>query len=227
MIQPGVGRRLLGGAAFKESNTMRRAIFVVCLLLLPALPGAAMAQTRRFELTPTVGYRFKGEFTADSDLFNRNLDVRVDDTATYGLIFDVPLTENWQLELLANRQNSSFIVDEGLFTPERNLGDVTIDYFNAGFLFQWGPGQVNGFVSGGVGLARIDPDFPEVEAENRFSGNLGGGVKILFGPNVGLRLEGRGYWVDLDTGLHGRYDRFDSDEGLYQGEASAGLIIAF
>jgi opacity protein-like surface antigen len=204
---------------------MRRAIFVLCLLLLPA--AAASAQTRRFELTPTVGYRFKGEFQANNDLFNRNLDVSIDEGATFGVIFDVPLTENWQLEFLANRQDSSFIVDEGLFTPEQNLGDVTIDYFSAGFLFQWGPGQVNGFVSGGVGLARIDPDFPEVAAENRFSGNLGGGVKILFAPNVGLRLEGRGYWVDLDTGFEGRYDRFDSDEGLYQGEASAGLIISF
>jgi opacity protein-like surface antigen len=203
---------------------MRRAIVVLCLLLIPA---AAMAQTRRFELTPMVGYRFNGEFQADSDIFNRNLDVRIDEGAVFGVIFDVPLTENWQLELLANRQNSSFIVDEGLFTPEQDLGDVTVDYFNAGFLYQWGPGQVNAFVSGGIGLARIDPDFPEVEAENRFSGNLGGGVKILFAPNIGLRLEGRGYWVDLDTGFEGRYDRFDSDEGLYQGEASAGLIIAF
>ncbi len=204
---------------------MRRAMFVLCLLLLPA--ATAMAQSRRFELTPMVGYRFKGEFTANSDLFNHNLDVRIDDSETYGVVFDVPLTENWQLEILANRQNSSFIVDEGLFAPERNLGDVTIDYINAGFLFQWGPGQVVGFVSGGAGLARVDPDFPEVAAENRFSGNLGGGVKILFSPNVGLRLEGRGYWVDLNTGFEGRYDRFNSDEGLYQGEASAGLIIAF
>lgn len=203
---------------------MRRAIVVLCLLLIPA---AAMAQTRRFELTPMVGYRFNGEFSADSDIFNRNLDVRIDEGATFGVIFDVPLTENWQLELLANRQNSSFIVDEGLFTPEQDLGDVTVDYFNAGFLYQWGPGQVNAFVSGGIGLARIDPDFPEVEAENRFSGNIGGGVKILFAPNIGIRLEGRGYWVDLNTGFEGRYDRFDSDEGLYQGEASAGLIIAF
>jgi hypothetical protein len=203
---------------------MRKTIFLLSLLLLPAV---SQAQTRRFELTPTVGYRFKGDFTADSDLFNRNLDASVDEGATFGAFFDVPLTENWQLEILANRQNTSFIVDEGLFTPETNLGDVTIDYIHAGFLFQWGPGQVNGFVSGGIGLARVDPDFPEVEAENRFSGNLGGGVKILFAPNIGLRLEGRGYWVDLDTGFRGRYDRFDSDEGLYQGEASAGLIIAF
>lgn len=203
---------------------MRKAIFLLSLLLLPAL---AQAQARRFELTPTVGYRFKGDFTADSDLFNRNLDVSVDEGATFGAFFDIPLNESWQIEILANRQNSAFIVDEGLFTPEQDLGDVTIDYVHAGLLVQWGPGQVSGFVSGGVGLARVDPDFPEVASENRFSGNLGGGVKILFAPNIGLRLEGRGYWVDLDTGFRGRYDRFDSDEGLYQGEASAGLIIAF
>lgn len=203
---------------------MRKAIFLLSLLLLPVV---AEAQTRRFELTPMVGYRFKGDFTADSDLFNRNLDASVDESATFGAFFNVPFTENLQLEILANRQNSSFIVDEGLFTPEQELGDVTIDYVHAGLLYQWGPGQVNGFVSGGIGLARVAPDFPEVEAENRFSGNLGGGVKILFSPNIGLRLEGRGYWVDLDTGFRGRYDRFDSDEGLYQGEGSVGLIIAF
>ena len=202
---------------------MRKAIFLLSLLLLPAV---AQAQTRRFELTPTVGYRFKGDFQASS-LFSQNLDVSIDEGATFGVIFDAPLTENWQLEFLANRQNSSFIVNEGLFTPESNLGDVTIDYFNAGLLFQWGPGQVVGFVSGGLGLARIDPDFSEVSSETRFSGNFGGGVKILFGPNVGVRLEGRGYWVDLDTGSGGHYDHFDYNEGLYQGEASAGLIIAF
>ena len=202
---------------------MRKALFL-CLLLLPA---AALAQTRRFELTPMAGYRFDGTFEADSDFLNRNLDIRIDEGPTFGFLFDVPLTENWQLEFLANRQNSSFIVDEGLFTPERDLGDVTIDYFHAGFLYQWGPGQVNAFVAGTLGLSRIDPDFPEVEAENRFSGSLAGGVKIFFAPNVGLRVEGRGYWADLETGFEGRGDRFESDEGLYQGEVGAGIIIAF
>jgi hypothetical protein len=202
---------------------MRKALLPVLLLLLPA---AALAQSHRFEVTPTAGYRFDGELNVDGDFLDER-DVRIDEGGVFGVIFDVPLSPNWQLELLANRQNSEFIVDAGLFTPERRLGDVTVDYFNAGFLFQWGPGQVNGFVSGGIGLARIDPDFPEVEAENRFSGNFGGGVKIFFAENVGLRVEGRGYWVDLDTELRDRDHRFNSDEGLYQGEASAGLIFSW
>jgi hypothetical protein len=202
---------------------MRKALILAVLLLIPA---AAVAQDHRFEITPYAGFRFDGEFNVDGD-FLEERGVRVDEGASFGVIFDVPLNPNWQIEFIANRQNSEFIVDAGLFTPEQSLGDVTVDIVNAGILYQWGPGQVQGFFSGGLGIARIEPDRQGVEAESRFSGNIGGGVKIFFAENVGLRVEGRGYWVDLESGFEGRYDRFDSDEGMYQGEVSAGLIIAF
>ncbi|HWM93543.1 MAG TPA: outer membrane beta-barrel protein [Thermoanaerobaculia bacterium] len=202
---------------------MRKAIILAALLLIPA---SAFAQTHRFEITPMVGYRFDGEFNVDGD-FLEERDVRVDEGGMFGVILDIPLNPNWQLEFIANRQNSQFIVDAGLFTPEQELGDVTVDLVNAGFLYQWGPGQVNGFVSGGLGIARIEPDRADVEAESRFSGNLGGGVKVFFAENVGLRFEGRGYWVDLETGFDDRNDRFRSDEGLFQGEASIGLILSW
>jgi hypothetical protein len=207
---------------------MRRTFLLPALLiLLPVLPQAASAQTG-FELTPTVGYRFKGDFNANSNFpTNKNLAVQIDESAIYGLTFDIPLGPSWRLELLANRQNSSFTVDEGLFDPKVNLGDLTVDYYQIGFLYQWGLGQVNPYIAGAAGIARLAPDFPEVQAEDRFSGSLAGGAKIYFAPNVGLRLEGRGYWTDLKTGFEGRYSRFDSNEGLYQFEGSAGLIIAF
>jgi hypothetical protein len=210
---------------------MRRTFLLPALLisvLLPMIPTAAAAQTG-FELTPTAGYRFKGDFNANSNFptGNNHLDVQIDQGGIYGLTFDIPIGPSWRLELLANRQNTSFTVDEGLFDPEVNLGDVTIDYYQIGFLYQWGLGQVNPYIAGAAGIARLDPDFPEVQAEDRFSGSLAGGAKIYFSRNIGLRLEGRGYWTDLKTGFEGRYDRFDSDQGLYQVEGSAGLIIAF
>ena len=203
---------------------MRKSLILVGLLLIPA---AALAQSHRFELTPYAGWRFDGEFNVDSDFLDER-DVRVDEGSSFGVIFDVPLNPNWQLEFIANRQNSEFIVDAGLFTPEQSLGDVTVDLVNAGILYQWGPGQVQGFLSGGLGVARIEPDRDDVEAESRFSGNLGGGVKIFFAENVGLRFEGRGYWVDLETDFEDDHrDRFESDEGLWQGEASVGLILSW
>ena len=205
---------------------MRKALILAGLLLIPA---AALAQTHRFELTPTAGWRFDGEFNVDGDFLDER-DLRVDEGGSFGVILDVPLNPNWQLEFLANRQNSEFIVDAGLFTPERELGDVTVDIVTAGVSYQWGPGQVQGFFSGGLGIGRINPDNPGLEAESRFAGNLGGGVKIFFAENIGLRFEGRGYWVDLETDFEdrgNRRDRFESDEGLWQGEASVGLIISW
>ncbi len=201
---------------------MRKALFVVLLLL----PAAAAAQYPRFEITPTVGYRFNGDFdVTGDDLFDQNAEI--EESSVFGVTVDIPLNENWQLELLANRQQSTFILDEGLFEPEVELGDVELSYFHVGLLYQWGLGQVNPYVTFSGGLARIDPDFSELEPENRFSASLAGGVKFFFSPNVGLRLEGRGYWTNLDTDFDERFDEYDESDALYQGEVSAGLILAW
>lgn len=206
---------------------MRRALFLFALtLLLP--PVAGFAQPGRFELTPMAGYRLDGDFDAHSrHAFDPALNVQVDESAVYGVTFDIPLNENWQIELLANRQRTSFEVDEGLLAPAATLGDVDITFLHAGILLQWGLGQVNPFLTASGGIAHIDPKFNELDADNRFSASLGGGVKIFFSENIGLRLEGRGYWTDLDTGFRNRYDRYDSGEGMTQAEGSVGLIIAF
>jgi hypothetical protein len=206
---------------------MRRALLTLALVLVPALGSA---QPGRFELTPLAGYRLGGEFDAsDEDFFaDDDLEAEIEEGEIFGVIFGIPLTPGWRLELLANRQESSFIIDEGLLSPTIELGDVTLSMYHAGFAFEWGLGQVNPFLVGTLGLARIEPDFPELNAENRFSASLGGGAKIFFSPNVGLRLEGRGYWTDLGTDWEDRYDRYDSGgDGLFQAEASAGLIFAF
>jgi hypothetical protein len=204
---------------------MRRVLFALALGLIPAV---ALAQPVRFEITPFGGYRLKGDFDArSSNTFDPRLNVKIDDSAVFGATLDIPLNRNWQLEILANRQRSSFIVDQGLFEPTNTLGDVDLTMVHAGFLLQWGEGQVNPFITASAGVTHIDPKFHELSSDNRFSASLGGGAKIFFNPNIGLRLEARGFWTDLDTGFRDRYDRYDNRQGLYQGEGSVGLIIAF
>jgi hypothetical protein len=214
---------------------MRKALFALTFLIA-AVPAAAQpryhtSRSGQFEITPLAGFRLAGEFNAGNDRFDDGFlsaDAEIEEGEFYGAILGIPLTSNWKLELLANRQDSTFIIDEGLFGPVVELGDLTLSYYHAGLAYEWGLGQVRPFITGSLGLARFDPDFPELNAENRFSGSLGGGVKIFFSEAVGLRLEGRGYWTDLGfDDDDDRFDRYDSDEGLYQGEASAGLIIAF
>lgn len=203
---------------------MRRAFFVLAFLL----PAAVFAQPGRFELTPFAGYRLNGDFNAQSsDVFDPDLNVEVEESGIYGVLLDIPVSPNWQIEILANRQKSAFIIDRGLLEPSRELGDVDLTIVHGGVLLQWGEGQVNPFVTASAGLTRIDPKFRELDADNRFSASFGGGAKVFFSENIGLRLEARGFWTDLDTGFRERYERYDSGDGLFQGEASAGLIIAF
>ncbi|HVR98082.1 MAG TPA: hypothetical protein VMW27_15800 [Thermoanaerobaculia bacterium] len=204
-------------------------IFLAFLLLTPTV---LIAQgPPRFELTPAVGYRLDSDFETSGDLFD--VDVQIEESASFGATFDIPLgATGWKFELLANRQESSFIVDRGLFDPEDELGDVILDTYHAGILFQWGLGQVEPFFVFSGGLTRIDPQFEGASAENRLSGSLGGGVKIFFADNVGLRLEGRGYWVDLgDSEFDDHHHDYDDDyyyeDALLQAEGSVGLIIAF
>ena len=217
---------------------MRRPAFVFVSLLAawPALATAQNYQTypgyarERFEITPTIGYRMGGELSAsDNELFE--VDVEVDESEVYGLKVAIPIgVPGVQLELLAMQQESSFNSDGGLFSPDIELADIDISYYHVGLIWDWGPGQVNPFVAVAAGLARIDPDLPQVDAENRFSGSLAGGVKIFFAPNVGVRLEGRGYWTVIDDEYgddRGCCYHYSYNEDFYQLEATAGLIVAF
>lgn len=203
---------------------MRKTLFILLLLV----PAGLLAQGsgQRFELTPFVGYRLNTDFEAVSgDFFDA--DVEIEESATYGVILDIPLGESgWKLELLANRQESTLIVDEGLLEPTLELGDIDLGIYHAGLLYQWNAGgQVEPFIVFSGGITRLEPDFAGVSAENRVSGSFGGGVKVFFTDNVGLRFEGRGYWTDIDDAEVS--DRWDAEDALFQSEASAGLIVAF
>lgn len=209
---------------------MTRSAHILSFAVLSlAVAGAAQAQNQ-FQITPTGGYRTSGQLTATDRDFLNDSDVEVDKSSVFGVIVDIPLGQSgFGIELLANRQQSAFSIDGGLFEPTEELGDVELTYVHGGVFYEWGGGQVVPFISATAGVTRIDPKFDELEAEDRASASLGGGVKIFFSRNIGLRLEGRGYWTDLDTRFRDDDRRRNSevDEALYQGEASAGLIFAF
>lgn len=208
-----------------------RTVLRVSVLLSLLLPAVAAAQGAVFEITPLAGYRFSGQVSAYDDFDDEfvDTDLELEEGEYFGVLFDIPLSPNWKLELLANRQETTFIVDEGLFDPILEIGDVTISHYHVGMLYEWGLGQVRPFFVGSLGIAQIEPDSPRVDAEDRFAGSLGGGVKLFLNRHVGFRLEGRWYWTDFDAGFEDDFghDHHEVNEALYQGEASAGLIFAF
>lgn len=201
---------------------MRKAWLALCLVA----PAALAAQPMSFEISPYAGYRLNGSIT---DRHGDTQDLEIKESSVYGLRFDIPITPQLQLELLGNRQKSAFQLDQGVLEPSERLGDVALDTFHAGLLYQWGGGQVNPYVVVSGGITRLKPEFSALDSESRWSGSLGGGVKVFVNRNVGFRFEARGYWIDLKADFDNQDCRRcrDSNEALYLGEANAGLILAF
>ncbi|HSM51995.1 MAG TPA: hypothetical protein VLA75_11400 [Thermoanaerobaculia bacterium] len=214
---------------------MRPRIFVPLVLALAAATaafGQYPATGHRFELTPTVSFRFGGELDG-RDLAFGSADLEAEDSVAYGITFDIPLSRFMQLELLAHRQSTDLGFDEGLFGPDYSFAKIDVSYYHVGLLFQGHSGRVSPFfvISGGLGV--LDPKVPGASSESRASLSLGGGVKVFFdaAERVGLRLEGRGFWTDIgdDYGWDCDYwgDRCYYDNDFSQGQVSLGLILAW
>src|SRR5947207_14769589 len=120
---------------------MRKLLLVFALLLIPC---SMVAQDWRrcygnrpyadnfFELSPYVGYRYGGTIYANqTQLFNH--DVAVDSAPNFGANFAIPVNNGWKIEFLVDRQNTQFSGGGGgLFSPNNNLGDFDITYFQGG-----------------------------------------------------------------------------------------------
>jgi len=203
-----------------------KVLFVLALLLAPALASAADSVGYRFELTPRVGYNWGGTLKSSETQFNANLDAR--NSASYGVSFDIPLSSFLQLELLASRQKTELDYQRGLFVPNVSIADFDVSYYHVGLLWQGHRGQVVPFFVASIGGTELAPRVPGATSDNRFSASLGGGVKVFFDQHIGLRFEGRGFWTAMSKG----HDRYYSRDYTYsndfsQGQASVGLIFAF
>ena len=180
-----------------------------------------------FELTPFGGYRWGGTLYADQTVFREDLSVASD--SDYGLNVGIPIGYTpLKFELMVNRQKTGLQFGDNLFEQNDRIADFDITYYHAGLQIpfaEW-DGPVP-FVVLSAGVANLKPYMEGVQSDNRFSGSAGIGVKVPINRNVGIRLEGRGYYTSLgnDDGCRSCYDDYGRD--LYQGEANIGLVISF
>ena len=184
----------------------------------------------RFELTPFGGYRWGGTIWADrSTLFDQDVDVA--SNGEYGINLGIPVgISRMKFELMINRQETALQVAGGLFTPNDRLADMDITYYHAGLQVPLGDYAYSAtpFIVLSAGIANLNPKIDGVSADNRFSASAGLGVKVPINRNMGLRVEGRGYFTSLggnDDRCSRCYDDYNHD--LYQGEANVGLVISF
>ncbi len=194
-------------------------------------PGILLAQEASVEITPFIGYRWGGELT-ENYWFEEDLDLEAENS--FGLLVDIPLTNHFQLELLADHQSTEML-DVTYFSPR--MIDVDITYYQVGVLWHWNVRRFRAFVASGLGFAEIDPHLMGATREEKFSGSIATGIKTQISKHIGLRLEARGFWANTGDG----WDWEDCEEGdcwdeewdwdgtddLFQGQVSVGLIVSF
>jgi hypothetical protein len=218
---------------------MRKSLFALLLLLLPA--STLLAQDwrgRRYEpvrdnsvdLTAFVGYRYGGTIYADqSNLFNQNVDLQ--SSVNFGVNLGVPVNPyGLKVELLVSRQNTNFTNGGGLFSPNTNLGDINVTYYQAGVLFPFSQSRsATPYISLTGGVANLDPNISGVSASNRFAGSAAIGVKVPLQRNLAIRVEERGYYTALSNynNNHCRNCYYGYNHDLYQGETNVGLDFRF
>jgi hypothetical protein len=201
--------------------------------LLVIVPAAARAQT--VEITPVIGYRVGGSFsaTAGADPAAPAVDYDVDDAGSFGVHLALRVARDGEVELLYSRQDTRLATD-GLFTGEP-LFDLALETWQAGgnYLFAEEDARVRPYIGAGLGVTRLLPRPAPLQDETRFSASFAGGVKVRLARHLGLRVEARGFFTVLEGD---RRTFCASGEGclvhasgsdISQAEVRAGLALRF
>jgi opacity protein-like surface antigen len=200
------------------------------IILLGSCLGAlaiAKPAVAGVEVTPFAGLRFGGAFEDT----NTGTEISLNDSGSYGLVLDVDIAPDQQIEIYLSRQSTTLSAN-GTFTGNP-LFDLTVEYYHFGglYLIDVQNDRVRPFVSGGLGLTRMNPQGDGLSTETRFSLSIGGGVKFFLTDRVGLRLDGRGIFTALDSSgamfCSGGCAISVQSSGFIQGELGAGLVLRF
>jgi opacity protein-like surface antigen len=194
-----------------------RAVAITTLLLA----GAVSAHAQSVQLTGFAGWDFGGSVRDTAFDQSRSFEASL----AYGGAVSFPISQGWRFEVLYSRQPTR--VAGGSVAPL----DLTIERYLGGFQEEKGEGNVRWFGTVWFGATRFVPGGG-FDPATKFGAGVGLGVKTFFSKNVGLRLETRGYWtlVSGEGGVacvNGSCLFAFSGSGLWQGDVSGGLILAF
>jgi opacity protein-like surface antigen len=213
---------------------------VALLLVVVASAGAqdyfgTQAHVHAVEITPFGGTRFGGTIDLNSGPFSQ-LDIR--SSWDYGASLDVGLIPHLQAEFMWDHQPT--VLDGVSFSTgaKTRVSQANLDFYHWGILvpFLRPDAKIQPYVAGGLGFTHFNAHNSAGQVlpfDNRFSFNVGGGVKYFVVRNFGLRLDVR-YSPTHTTSSVGIFcDPFfgcfaaEVPNYAHQGEANIGLIFRF
>ena len=210
---------------------MRAALAAFTLvLLLPTVPSARADV--RAEITPFVGYRMSGSFDVESADGSGTESVDVEDSSAWGIDVGIYATPDAFYEFLYSTQTTNLDSRD----PAIAGVDVTTEYYQFGGTAFFPADQWPvPYLSLTIGATRYSAD-QGYGSDTKFSGSLGGGLRLPFNDNVAATLGVRGYLtlIESDTSI---FCKSDSEGGgclvrssgstFFQAEALLGLTVRF
>lgn len=162
-----------------------RKMILLAFLVMRMVSGA-YAQNR-FEIEPFVGARFGGRITINTPDVDY---LPIDASLNWGFTTGVGIVPHLFGEFMFNRQTTTLSAHDVLLGQTVPLTNrAHLDLYHFGLLYEfWTRGMLRPFVAGGIGDTHFD-SHGVLSFEDRFSYNLGGGIKYLFAPQVALRAE--------------------------------------
>jgi len=186
--------------------------WIVLMVIVVLSPTVAQAQN--VELAAFAGFRFSSDLEGGYDWDHHEfVDYDVDNGPSYGVNLSFPLSKHFLLELLWSRQSTDLMEEERLFGDEPQVGDIDIDYYHVGVVYQWHRDKIRPYVLASVGATELSPDPADLRSETYFSTAWGGGVKFLVSEHFGVQVEGRLFATLLDD-----YDDDDWDWDCHHGD---------
>ncbi len=180
---------------------MNHQSIVAAALLLVC--SASLAQDYNVEITPFGGYRFGGEFDAESDgdAVSAADSVKLVDSGSYGLLVDIRHSDITTYQFLYSEQSTDAeIRGTGLALDAL---DTTVRVFQFGGTYR-GPGDVvQPYLAATIGGTHVRTSGGGSRSDTFFSGSIGVGINVMPTSRIGFRFEARGYGTltDSDTDL--------------------------
>lgn len=171
----------------KNHRAIWLGFFVLCL----CAAGSARAQGK-FEVTPFVGFETSGSYPVNlssGGVITNPIDqLRVNQATSYGTFLDYNLAENFQLEFMWDRNNTSYSArqaSDGTYFKAYN-SDIDQFQFGGNYTFLDTTHRFRPYAAFSAGFTH-DSNGGGNSNRTEFSFSLGGGVKYYLSRHIGLR----------------------------------------
>ena len=194
----------------------------VALAVLAACFSARLAGAGDVELAPFAGIQFPGSVSANGSGRIYSFGIGLD----YGGTVDIAVADGWRVELMYSRQ-STHLSGAG----EVARVTVGVERYMIGIVEEKGDPRTRFFGVFLAGLTRFAPGLAGYDSDVRGTLGLSLGIKRALSDRFGLRVEGRGFFVSVNSGggviCSGSCLFVFRASGLWQGDVSGGVTIAF